>query len=1036
MRAAFTATELATLRSRPQAVTYHLAVHQPRVVWSGNMGSILPNTFPGSAISASGTSQGHLSNVLAGMTLRIGTEPNLDDLGTIRVRRAPTASNIPIAAFSSGLINWRTNACLTILSEYRPWPIHQLWDVAASAWYVDFDAYTSQLRRYGPQAVLGPPAVLWMDAGTGRATASYVGDRSYTHTVGASITSQSWSFPNGQTVTSLLGSSNNPIVITYTNTSSGGDYHTLTVTDGNGNSHIGQRLTFVFNTSNVEPIKVRFDEISGGLRRGGYETRVYISGSNTATSSQFPDGAQVVIFEKASYGGIASSIGGNFFNRNNVVLVGWIQGESIRIEPFTGEVSFNIRTLDGELENTLAYDLFLESGSAASAWDMASGLTVDRAGVALTKYRATIANITDFYLAESYGSSLEIPYRSLPVGNLWEQLRYNYEAVNGIVATDLQSSIYAQVDSQVSGGSGGLPTIMDIASRDRRDQVVIEREKYRQQTSQYLIFAIQSGTSPNNPLGAYSAENPAGYFGGRQEIQRNRATPSQDVLITWAGNMQARDNNPYKRVSIPLSGNIRLDSVPQSRITMSLSPNDVKNLRGLNWNNKVLLPVETSISYKPEGGFANVDIVAEATVDGIGGSAFTYPRASQNNIEFPNPPPLPIPPPPGDTGPSDGNTVYMLVGDRIGRTITWNSDPPNWTNITGSASIGSGRFRDFILDPYNPKNVAYVATTTRIYKCTNLNSGSPTWTQILQQSDLSFSGTFVSFRRLKANITAQNNIAVVFEVIGAGVLGNDLYMTRTTNAGTSWTTAVNMTLPIGTFSPLTITTKHATRNNSQFVFDWAQSSTNIMYTSYAAQLSDATFRSGVLYSNDSGTTWQNRDITQVSVLQNPYDLTIVYSSVEDINLTSFWYIHDGSIKRVFNSQSETSVNYLSDDDPDAPISCTYKISPFNSYSGCYVWDSTDSAGGVGRLRYTNDGGASWETRYTTTVNNPGNNVGLWPYDSNRIYAILSATGPVFSLDGGYTFSAKMGDWESAVGTWDAADVANNYGVVVVPVWTE
>src|SRR3972149_5101319 len=223
MRAAFTSTEPAPLRKRPHAVEYFVAVPQPKIVWSGNLGSILPNSFPGSAIVASGTSSGHLANVLAGMTLRVGTGTNLDDLGTIRIRRAPSGSTLAIASFTSGFINWKSGACLTAISEYRPWPIHQLYDTSTSTWNVDFDAYTSQTRRYGPQAVLGPPAIVWMDATTGQGTASYIGDRSYSHTVGISPTTQTWLFPNGHTETSLLGSSANPVVITYLNASSGGD---------------------------------------------------------------------------------------------------------------------------------------------------------------------------------------------------------------------------------------------------------------------------------------------------------------------------------------------------------------------------------------------------------------------------------------------------------------------------------------------------------------------------------------------------------------------------------------------------------------------------------------------------------------------------------------------------------------------------------------------------------------------------------------------------------------------------------------------
>ena len=82
--------------------------------------------------------------------------------------------------------------------------------------------------------------------------------------------------------------------------------------------------------------------------------------------------------------------------------------DSTRIEPFSGNVSFRVATVDRVLSVTDNYDLFLESGSAASSWDMASGLTIDKAALTLVKYRSTIGNITDFNFAGDSASGVSL----------------------------------------------------------------------------------------------------------------------------------------------------------------------------------------------------------------------------------------------------------------------------------------------------------------------------------------------------------------------------------------------------------------------------------------------------------------------------------------------------------------------------------------------------------------------------------------------------------------------------------------------------
>jgi len=58
-------------------------------------------------------------------------------------------------------------------------------------------------------------------------------------------------------------------------------------------------------------------------------------------------------------------------------------------------------------------------------------------------------------------------------------------------------------------------------------------------------------------------------------------------------------------------------------------------------------------------------------------------------------------------------------------------------------------------------------------------------------------------------------------------------------------------------------------------------------------------------------------------------------------------------------------------------------------------------------------------------------VGLWPYDSGRIF-MNQSSGPFYSLDAGVTFASKLGNWNSIAGTaWASASPRQ-----LVPVWVD
>lgn len=999
MKQALTAAQLALLDTHPQRVEFYAAFHKPRIVAHGTL-SAIPNNYPGSQVLIYNLTNGlNLTDIQAGMTLRIGSESQKDDYGTLRVREDySSGSIIKTAVFGSGLVNFVTGACLTVMEDYRVWPIHHEYDTALSAWLVDTKNYTSQLSLYGPQAIMGPPAVATLDGG--KAVVSYVGNLSYSHSAGASITSQAWAFPNGQTVSSALGSSAAPVNITYINASPTGRYHSLTVTDGNGTSHISKRLTFAFSSHiDHQPARVSFESITGGLKAGGYRTRVTVL--DNAPSGLVNDGGVVVIFERASYGTAGSSVGGNYYGRDNIVLVGRVVGESLRIEPFTNQLSFALETIDGEMRRTNAYDLFLEGSSAASSWDMASNLTLDHAALALVKHRSTISAVTDFHPASGAAATNEIYYRALPAGTLWDQLTYNYAAAFGLVAADMQGTIWAGLDAQVTGLSANLPNVMAITKERRMDSTTVEHE-HHDTNAQYRLYAIQGGTA--SPLGAESPGQRQGYYGGKQEITRNLLVNDQDTLITWSGNVRARENNPYKRVITGMAGNYRLDSVPQSRVTMSLSAANTKNR--LHWDNKVFIPTETTLNYNNAGMYATAEVSLEASVNGTGGSAITFPTVTNTGGGGG---PVGTPPTPTTPGTeASGDLVYVVTTSKIARTRNFKSASPTYTDITGSAT---GTFTAFILDPFDPNNGAYLLSTTTLYRCEDLDSATPTWTSILTAAAVQTAKSWanVTFAHMCAPITQAGGLCVGGRSTSSSGL---VFGSVTDDYGTGWTHTSLATSLSGDSADYGVRRVIADLLTPDKYFI-VQGPSNRAATIFAT--------------TDGGATWNT--FYTFGAFQRLYCFDFGYSTTPAL-IEKYWYVQRNMHELYASDDFGSSFSEVKDTGlSPAPEYGRISLNAATSDQQDIMWADPRENVGLDQSVHifrSYDGGATWPVDIDTNLHFI-EALGRWPYDPDRVF-LLGSSDIYYSTDGAVTLNGRTGNWTTVFGSAFANPV------MIVPVW--
>ena len=785
-------TEIQTFRQRPQRAKWYLAVHKPASLFSSQI-AVTPDTYPASAVTIdAGFNVGDATLASKNMTVWIGAFPGGSEEGKVRLREPITGTVVGVAESGCALIRWTAGKFITVVDEFYPWPKLPRYIPSASQWRMDYDeSYTDELENYPPVIRMGPPTAGFLDGGT--LSASFVGGS--TQYISATPATHEWVFPEGAK-SNIIGTEASPIVRAFTGTSPGGSYFTYITTDSNGKSTSGYRLIYTFS-DRTGPARVELSEISGGLDKGGYQGT--IRATTGANTDEFPDGAEILIFEEASYAGTASTIGGNYPFRTNVVARGWILEDTTTINPFSGDVTFKFATIDGVLDETYSKDIFHQNANpptGGSEWIEAANLSIDRVAIDWLHNRSTVGAVTDFTLASGIPMTAKIAFQDLPKASLWKQITTNYgdKGTMGYVASDMQGNIYAMEDVQISGLSANLAASrgMAIQTQDRRDVVTIAHPHHDKNALVQLFSVAEDEYTESDAAGAQGyigARSPGadayGYFGGTKEHARGlvvSADPAagQQILTTWAGNMRAKLNSKYPKVIVPMSGNYKFDSVPQKRVTMSLSA--VDNVRGIDWTNKSFLPYKTSMSFDAVTGVALTTLEMEETTDGKGGSAITFERI------------VPMAPQPAPTPPQisfSGGSV-IAFNNSLGAYSYYNT----WQAVNGGLT-GTNK-----QDRHGARvgRILYKTDLGKIYKSEDYGT---IWTDVTPSADPTGSdASAVDYIRYKPDRTTTNNHYFLARNEIAGTWNSWLLHLDSSASTEAWQTISN---PTGGLIPATST---------------------------------------------------------------------------------------------------------------------------------------------------------------------------------------------------------------------------------------
>jgi hypothetical protein len=265
---------------------------------------------------------------------------------------------------------------------------------------------------------------------------------------------------------------------------------------------------------------------------------------------------------------------------------------------------------------------------------------------------------------------------------------------------------------------------------------------------------------------------------------------SQDDLNQCAGHRYARLNAPqtpftFGLVSSNGGSDLGIEPAAMTWVKMTIAAS-VAAQRGLTFTEARGLPLEVNISYQYErtGLARNTVMLWERETEGdVPGVTYTLPDAPPPSETEP-PPYDPTPPP---TGGGDGfGTCYVMGDDTLARTRALSATEPAYDDESGSPT---GTFFDWILDPWSPATRGWMLTSDGVWEFTDLDTDTPTVTQILDnatvQSDTGRASSRFWFK-IEASINLEDYIAVLVGTDGSGTSFNRLYCAYTVDAGANW----------------------------------------------------------------------------------------------------------------------------------------------------------------------------------------------------------------------------------------------------------
>lgn len=555
---AITSGELAILRAPHWAKIYAI-IDRPVTVGACRVNQTFTNYSGVTDLIVDGWTTGTYAACLPGMTVLVGSGAGLADKGRCRLIEATSAGSLVIGMTSD--ILWADNLYLTIIDEFGFWakPMMLMGETALSEGIIE---YTDQHTAYDPVVVMGPDAVLWL---TG-ATVAYNPSSAASWTLSGTITGIAWAC-TGATVTN--GTTATP-TITF---NAAGRYNlTCTLTNSDGKSWTGRRNVYVVSAANP-PDEIIVSNCYGDGEAGGWEATCTVL---TATlQGLLRGGLKCILFTDNYKPGstLAWEISnlGETAGTANILMAGWIDGESIRYTDDRREVEFAVKGPQHWLGQVTGNAVTLKdlTTDLTQTWLTIDDMTIRDVFWHWMHWRCTADMIIDVNVE---ALTQRVDFSNNSNGSIWEQLESIAQVMLMRVGCNRYGQFYAEREPQwmLSTDRGSIPVLMAITDQDwLADGVTIRSDM----VTKYSMIDLSAKTYDGTAAVDIYARAPgvsAGRYGGIAQVD-GVYVADQTGANALAALLFAHLNNQFGSITLELSHDNRFfDIVPMAYATISI----------------------------------------------------------------------------------------------------------------------------------------------------------------------------------------------------------------------------------------------------------------------------------------------------------------------------------------------------------------------------------------------------------------------------------------------------------------------------------